>query len=151
MSVIRFYLCALLFLPTFAVCAANSVLEKNTPTGVEMGMSPSGLLATRPQAKDVGLTSKDGSQQFVEIISINDGRIAYWYRFKNETLGAVTKSIMASKTPVEQVRESIHVLQAELQESFGLIGSAQIVRSTGSQSELLTAQHWKEKAGALEL
>ena len=58
---------------------------------------------------------------------------------------------MASKIPVEQVRESIQVMQAELQASFDFIGSDQIVRSTGSQSELLNAQHWKEKAGALEL
>jgi hypothetical protein len=151
MIAIRFSLCVLLLLPIFAVGAANPVLEKNTPTGVLMGMSPSALLATRPQAKDVGLTSKDGSRQFVEIVSSNGGRIAYWYRFKNETLGAVTKSIMASKTPVEQVRESTHVMQAELQGSFDLIENDQIVRSTGSQSELLTAQHWKEKAGALEL
>lgn len=151
MIAIRFSLCVLLLLPIFAVGATNPVLEKNTPTGVLMGMSPSALLATRPQAKDVGLTSKDGSRQFVEIVSSNGGRMAYWYRFKNETLGAVTKSIMASKTPIEQVRESIQVIQAELQGSFDFIGSDQIVRSTGSQSELLNAQHWKEKAGALEL
>jgi hypothetical protein len=151
MIVIRFSLPVLLFLSIFAVAAANPVLEKNTPKDVQMGMSLSALLANRPQAKDAGLTSKDGNQQFVEIVSSNGGRIAYWYRFKNEVLGAMTKSIMASKTPVEQVRESIQLMQKELQGSFDFIGSDQIVRSTGSQSELLTAQHWKEKAGALEL
>ena len=82
MIAIRFFLCVFLLLPNFAEGAVNPVLEKHIPTGVLMGMSPSALLATRPQAKDAGLTSKDGSQQFVEIVSSNGGRIAYWYRFK---------------------------------------------------------------------
>lgn len=145
------YLCAILLTHSLKASAANSIFETNIPAGVQIGMSYSALTKTRPKAKDAGLASNDGSQQFVEIVISGSERVAYWYRFRNEILGAVTKSVMAKKTPVEQVRESVEAIQAEIQSRFNFVQSDEIVRSTGIHSEILTAQHWKDNGGDLEL
>lgn len=117
------------------------------PSGVWIGMSSESLSQVRRDAVSIGSAPAENVSQFVEILATDVPPGAYWYRFKDNELGAVLKTTRVSGLSRS---ETIHLagdITKEYKAEFALIETQQIVRSFNAQSTLLSAQLWRENSG----
>jgi len=149
--------CVFLLVAMAAVASPESFYQSYLPAGIAMDMSPEQVRNTRPQA----ITSQSSQPSaakadptFVEMVEIapqGNTRVAYWYRFKAGKLGAVTRSIMTARMPIEHAQAGASKVAEELKADFALKGQEQVVRSTGTENTVLTAQLWEDKADGLNI
>lgn len=137
------------------VAAPEDFYRAHLPPGVSMGMSLEELTTVRPGASrnEIGAPSNPQSdrREMVEITPQGDTRVAYWYRFKGRKLGAVTRSLMTARMPMEHAEAGALKVADELKADFALKGQEQVVRTTGTENTVLMAQLWEDLARGLNL
>lgn len=120
------------------------------PSGVWLGMSSGSLSENRPNITSISSASAANESQYVEIVKTEEPNIAYWYRFKDGVLGAVSQTIRVVGLSKDQVFRMSGEAFKKYDAEFILIGTQKIVRSFNAESTLLTAQHWQKKDGNLQ-
>lgn len=148
--------CVLLLLATAGVVASpESFYSDNLPSGVAFGMTPDQLSQARPEARKNDLTQSQNmgteSVAMVEIARQGNFVTAFWYRFKNGTLGAVSRSVSTKNLPAESAQESAAKTYNELRANFDLLRQEEVLRSTGASTFQLSAQLWEDKTKRLNI
>lgn len=139
----------------FVIVGANAGLPEDLsqihlPSGVSLGISSEQLKLRRPQAIkippiDASGVVPDGVTTMIEAPAFPD-RVAYWYRFHNNKLGAITKSVLRKPTETEDdIRRAVQAIFDELALSYEKGTNDQILRSGGGNNVLLTAQLWEDR------
>lgn len=142
---------------TAAIVSADVFYKTYLPAGVSIGMSPEQVRTFRPQAirnqmpPPSASNSDDALVEMVEIMPQGNTRVAYWYRFKGEKLGAVSRSIMTARMPIEHAQASASRVAEELRVGFFLVGEEQVVRTTGTENTVTTAWRWEDREKKLNI
>lgn len=152
----RFITCVLIVLAASSVVASpESFYAANLPSGVAFEMTPDQLAQARPEARknDLIQTQNTGmeSMEMVEIARQGNSGTAFWYRFKNGKLGAVSRSVSTKKLSAESAQSSAVQTYNELQGNFDLLRQEEVLRSTGASTFQLTAQLWEDKVKELNI
>lgn len=118
-------------------------------------MTPDQLTQARPEARKNDLSQSQGTEAesiaMVEIARRGNSGTAFWYRFKNGKLGAVSRSVSTKNLPAESAQGSAVKTYNELRSNFDLLREEEVLRSTGASTFLLSAQLWEDKAKELNI
>lgn len=137
------------------VASPESFYSANLPSGVAFGMTPDQLAKARPEARKNDLIQSQNtgieSVAMVEIARQGNSGTAFWYRFKNGKLGAVSRSVSTKKLSAESAQGSAVQIYNELQSNFDLLRQEEVLRSTGASTFQLSAQLWEDKAKELNI
>lgn len=135
------------FITTKAFASPESFFRNNMPPGVNLGMSPTQLASTRPEAfKNTFIeTRRSETETFTmtEIVRQDNSGTVFWYWFRNGILGAVSRSISFKNISYNSALDISCDTYNNLQTSFTFHQNDNAVRSTGGKSYVLTAQLWK--------
>lgn len=139
-----------------ASATPDEFYNRNLPSGIALGMSLDAVTQVRPEARKTDATqdrdaTSDESATMVEVARQGKVGTAYWYRFKNGKLGAVSRSISTKNLPAESAESDAGRVYNELRESFELLRQEEILRSTGAATFLLAAQLWEDKENGLNV
>ena len=138
-----------------AAASPDSFYSENLPSGVTFGMTPDQLTQARPEARknDLIQSQTTGTElvAMVEIARQGKSGTAFWYRFKNGKLGAVSRSVSTKNLPAETAQESAEKTYNELRSNFELLRQEEVLRSTGASTFQLSAQLWEDKAKGLNI
>jgi hypothetical protein len=148
--------CMLVMLAAVSAAASpDSFYSENLPSGVKFGMTPDQLTQARPEARknDLIKSPSTGTESvaMVEIARQGKSGTAFWYRFKNGKLGAVSRSISTKNVPAESAQGSAAQTYNELRANFDLLRQEEVLRSTGASTFQLSAQLWEDKAKSLNI
>ena len=138
--------------------STDAFYQAYLPKGVTIGMTPQQVSAARPGAikNDLQSSSPNAADnrarlEMIELSTEGRSRVAYWYRFKDGTLGAVTRSIMVLTMPVDHAQAGASKIHGDLESDFALKGQEPVLRSNGTENTVLAAQLWEDKAHSLEV
>ena len=138
-----------------AAASPDSFYSENLPSGVTFGMTPDQLTQARPEARknDLIQSQTTGTElvAMVEIARQGKSGTAFWYRFKNGKLGAVSRSVSTKNLPAESAQGSAVKTYNEIRSNFDLLREEEVLRSTGASTFLLSAQLWEDKAKELNI
>jgi hypothetical protein len=130
--------------------SADLCAESIMPSDVWFGMSKESLSEVRSNTANIGSAPTANESHYVEIVRTKEPNSAYWYRFKDDALGAISKTIRVAGLSKDQVLSMVRETLKEYEDDFILVGSHKIVRSFNAESTLLTAQRWQKKEGGLQ-
>ena len=137
------------------VASPESFYSANLPSGVAFGMTPDQLAQARPEARknDLIQSQNTGTESvtMVEIARQGNSGTAFWYRFKNEKLGAVSRSVSTKNLPTESAQGSAAQTYNELRANFDLLRQEEVLRSTGASTFQLSTQLWEDKTKGLNI
>lgn len=156
MTKCRFIICALMMLAAASVIASpESFYSENLPSGVAFGMMPDQLAQARPEARKNDLIQSPNTEtesvSMVEIARQGNSGTAFWYRFKDGKLGAVSRSVSTKNVPAESAQGSAAKTYNELRANFNLVRQEEVLRSTGASTFQLSAQLWEDKTRGLNI
>lgn len=156
MTKCRFITCVLIIIAATSVAASpQSFYRENLPSGVALGMTPDQLVQARPEARKNDLIQSQNSETeavaMVEIARQGNSGTAFWYRFKNGKLGAVSRSVSTKHLPAESARANASHTYNELGANFDLLRQEEVLRSTGASTFQLSAQLWEDKTKGLNI
>lgn len=114
-------------------------------------MSSESLVENRTNAINVGSAPAANEAHYVEIDRSQKPNITYWYRFKDDTLGAVSKSVRIIGHSKDQIFLEAGETLRKYSQDFSLVGVKQIVRSFNAESVVLSAQHWQQNSQTQEI
>lgn len=138
-----------------AAASPESFYSENLPSGVAFGMTPDQLAQARPEARmnDLIQSQNTGAESVVMIEIARQGNsvTAFWYRFKNGKLGAVSRSVSMKNIPAESAQVSAAKTYNELRSNFDLLRQEEVLRSTGASTFQLLAQLWEDKTKGLNI
>ncbi len=122
---------------------------KYFPTGVRIAISSEQLKSLRPQAIEIAPIDASGwvAHGVTMMLEPPDRRgdlAAYWWRFKDKKLAAITKSTLPPRAESDnRMRLAVQEIINDLSASFQKITEEKILRSSGGHNILLTAQLWE--------
>lgn len=148
--------CTLIWLAaSSAVASPETFYSEKLPSGVVLGMTLDQLAQVRPEARKNDLiqsqNTDDESVAMVEILRQGNAGTAFWYRFKNGKLGAVSRSVSTKNLSSESAQASAGQTYDELRENFNLLRQEEVLRSTGAATFQVSAQLWEDKAKGLNI
>lgn len=148
--------CVLVMLVAASAAASpDSFYSQNLPSGVAFGMTPDQLAQARPEARknDLIQSQNTGTElvTMVEIARQGNSGTAFWYRFKNGKLGAVSRSVSTKNLPAESAQGSAAKTYNELRANFDLLRQEEVLRSTGANTFQLSTQLWEDKTKGLNI
>ena len=129
--------------------------SKNLPPQVVLGMTPDQLVQVRRGVRTNELIqpnyTEGKSVTMVELLRMQNQATALWYRFKEDKLGAVSRSVSTKNLPSESAQASASEMHRELLENFTLVRQEEVLRSTGATTFEVSAQLWEDKANGLNI
>ena len=148
--------CVLVMLVAASAAASpDSFYSQNLPSGVAFGMTPDQLAQARPEARknDLIQFQNTGTElvTMVEIARQRNSGTAFWYRFKDGKLGAVSRSVSTKNVPAESAQGSAAKTYNGLRSNFDLVREEDVLRSTGASTFQLSAQLWEDKSRGLNI
>jgi len=123
--------------------------SKYFPTGVRIAISSEQLKSLRPQAIEVAPIDASGPvlpsvTMMMEPPNRRGEPTAYWWRFKDNKLGAITKSTLPPRAESDnRMRLAVQEIINSLSASFQKKTEEKILRSSGGNNIILTAQLWE--------
>ena len=125
--------------------------------GVTIGLDSRSVMAQRPRAfrSNTSLTGggqvNDSNFDLIEIINENGQRIVFWYYVRDATVAGMCRGVPSTGLPLESARAQARNVRSTLQSAFDFKRIDKILRSTGVETALLSAELWGEKNGTLRL
>jgi len=135
---------------------SDEFYKEHLPSGVSIGISPSQLQGLRPKVINNPLSFhgngvSNGNAELVEAPIHGQTPVAYWYRFKDNKLEAITSSLWTRSLPDERIKAMVLSAYHSLSNGFRLIGEQEILRSTGATNAILKAQLWEDENMGLQI
>jgi hypothetical protein len=129
--------------------------KAHLPTNVSIGMSAGDFGTVRPSARKNDLIAPSSGHQnafdMVEIAQQGGNRVAYWYRFKEGVLEAVTQSMMTALLPLDQAEAAARQFEQDMSTSFQFKEHLNVLRRTGSQTSIISVQLWEDATRELNV
>lgn len=137
------------------MASPESFYSETLPSGVALGMTPDQLAQARPEVRknDLIQSQNTGAESvaMIEIARQGNSGTAFWYRFKNGKLGAVSRSVSMKNIPAESAQVSAAKTYNELRSNFDLLRQEEVLRSTGASTFQLLTQLWEDKTKGLNI
>ena len=130
-------------------------LRKYFPEDIRLGMDLSEFSSHRTLAKQVPQSfTASSNADVVEIFETWTHQHAsgvFWYRFKNDKLGAITRSVSIRASEAKNVRSLVGTIVDDLKAGFEKLPDEEILSSTGTRNDVVIAQLWENKQAHLRL
>lgn len=129
--------------------AALEPIRADLPKGCKLGMSPDDVsavrAATRVNKYSVAGRFIPGQIEMSELTRESDLINAVWYCFRDNKLGAVTKSISTLRIPMEHTKSAAAQLKEEIRNNYFFQRRDRVLRMAGGKNVILTTELWKDK------